>query len=129
MSFSDLIRDAKTRDDYWIEDGILQFTLQLDELMRKQGVSKTELASRIGASQPYVTRLLKGRDNLTIATMVKLARAVGAKMQISLEQTDPRAEERASLPTHRGDGLQPGVDLDDSRSLLDHMESSAIADE
>ena len=27
-----------------------------------------------------------------------------------------------SLPTFRGDGLQPGVDLDDTASLLDVME-------
>jgi transcriptional regulator with XRE-family HTH domain len=87
MSFSDLIQDARSRDDYWIEDAILQFTMQLHEQMQKQGISKTELASRIGVSQPYVTRILKGRDNLTIATMVKLARAVGLKMQISLDET------------------------------------------
>jgi len=87
MSFSDLIQDARSRDDYWIEDAILQFTMQLHEQMQKQSISKTELASRLGVSQPYVTRILKGRDNLTIATMVKLARAVGLKMQISLGET------------------------------------------
>ena len=35
------------------------------------------------------------------------------------------AEQRArvtELPTYRGGGLQPGVDLDDSGSLLDVME-------
>ncbi|HEX6865074.1 MAG TPA: helix-turn-helix transcriptional regulator [Thermoanaerobaculia bacterium] len=128
MSFKDLIQDAKSRDDYWIEDAILQFTMRLHEQMQKQGISKTELASRIGASQPYITRILKGRDNLTIATMVKLARAVGLKVQISLEETDPRAEEKAILPTYRGSGLQPGVDLDNSRSLLDRMESSGMTD-
>lgn len=129
MSFSDLIQDARSRDDYWIEDAILQFTIQLHERMQEGGISKTELASRIGASQPYVTRILKGRDNLTIATMVKLARAVGFKVRISLEETDLRATEKATLPTCRGSGLQPGVDLDDSRSLLDRMESSGMADE
>lgn len=87
MSFAGLIRDARSRDDYWIEDAILQFTMRLHEEMQKQGISKTELASRIGASQPYITRILKGRDNLTIATMVKLARAVGLKVQISLGET------------------------------------------
>ena len=87
MGFKDLIEDAKSRDDYWIEDAILQFTMRLHEEMQKQGISKTELARRIGASQPYVTRILKGRDNLTIATMVKLARAAGLKVQISLGET------------------------------------------
>ena len=93
MSFSDLIQDARSRDEYWIADVILQFTMQLHEQMQKQGISKTELASRIGASQPYITRILKGRDNLTIATMVKLARAVGLTVQVSLDETG--AEEAA----------------------------------
>jgi Bacterial antitoxin of type II TA system, VapB len=31
-------------------------------------------------------------------------------------------EERPELPTYDGRGLQPGVDLDDSASLLDLME-------
>jgi transcriptional regulator with XRE-family HTH domain len=86
MSFSDLIQDAKTRDDYWIEDAILQFTMQMHEQMQRQELTKTELASRIGSSQPYITRILKGRDNLTIATMVKVARAAGLKVRISLEE-------------------------------------------
>ena len=33
-----------------------------------------------------------------------------------------------SLPTFRGQGLQPGVNLDDSQSLLDLMESAGAAD-
>lgn len=31
---------------------------------------------------------------------------------------------RPEVPTYRGAGLQPGVDLDDSAALLDHMESA-----
>ena len=30
---------------------------------------------------------------------------------------------RQPLPTVAGDGLQPGVDLDDTAALLDHMDS------
>ncbi|MGH9465048.1 MAG: ribbon-helix-helix protein, CopG family [Thermoanaerobaculia bacterium] len=36
-------------------------------------------------------------------------------------QSGPR--ERVRLPTFRGSGLQPGVDLHDSAALLDLMES------
>jgi hypothetical protein len=32
------------------------------------------------------------------------------------------ASEDVELPTFRGDGLQPGVDLDDTASLLDLMD-------
>ena len=33
-----------------------------------------------------------------------------------------KARRDAALPSFRGDGLQPGVDLDDSSSLLELME-------
>jgi predicted transcriptional regulator len=34
----------------------------------------------------------------------------------------PEPRRPLALPTFRGDGLQPGVDLDDTASLLDLME-------
>jgi len=41
----------------------------------------------------------------------------------SLEaSTRADAEPRVPLPTFRGEGLRPGVDLDDSAGLLDIME-------
>ena len=98
MGFSELIRDARSRDDYWIEDAILKFTMRLHELMQEQGISKTELARRLGVSQPYVTRVLKGSDNLTVGTMVKLARAVGASLQISLQESEAESQPAEENP-------------------------------
>src|SRR5687767_8933278 len=88
MGFSGLIREARTRDDYSIEDAILGFTAQLYALMKEKGMSQADLAAKIGASQPYVARILNGNDNFTIATMVKLAQAVGARMQIVFREAD-----------------------------------------
>ncbi len=39
-----------------------------------------------------------------------------------------RDERRTPLPTFRGNGLQPGVDLDDSAALLELMERSHDSD-
>lgn len=41
----------------------------------------------------------------------------------SRQHSNPKRE-WVSLPTFSGNGLQPGVDLDDSASLLDLMEGS-----
>jgi transcriptional regulator with XRE-family HTH domain len=98
MAFSELIRDARTRDDYWIEDAILKFTIRLHQRMQEQGISKTELARRLGVSQPYITRVLKGSDNLTVGTMVKLARAVGASLQISLQESKAESQPAEESP-------------------------------
>ena len=39
----------------------------------------------------------------------------------------PAASEPAALPVFHGEGLQPGVDLDDSASLLDLMQGDDAA--
>lgn len=114
MSFAELFREARKRDEYWVEDATVSFTSQLYSIMRRKGISATALAEKLGITQPYITRVLKGRDNLTIATMVKLARAVGVRLQISLlDEADAtldegvvrvqlavnqREEEEASMP-------------------------------
>ena len=95
MSFAELFREARKRDEYWVEDATVSFTSQLYSIMRRKGISATALAEKLGVTQPYITRVLKGRDNLTIATMVKLARAVGVRFQISLlDEMDATLDER-----------------------------------
>jgi transcriptional regulator with XRE-family HTH domain len=37
---------------------------------------------KVGVSQPYIAKILRGRDNFTIATMTKLVRAVGGRLEI-----------------------------------------------
>jgi hypothetical protein len=38
--------------------------------------------------------------------------------------SEGRRHEHVALPTFRGEGLQPGVNLDDSAAILELMESS-----
>jgi hypothetical protein len=44
------------------------------------------------------------------------------------ESKRPKGSRPAALPTFRGTGLQPGVDLDDTSALLDLMEDHRDAD-
>lgn len=52
-----------------------------------------------------------------------------AARQLLARKRGPAAvKERVRLPTFAGNGLQPGVDLDDSAALLDLMERRDAAD-
>ncbi len=57
----------------------LLFVEELLEIMKAQGVSRAELARRMGARPSRITAMLTGTSNFTIETMVRAARAVGAK--------------------------------------------------
>ena len=45
-----------------------------------------------------------------------------ALRELLMKRRAVKSRPRVSLPTFRGRGLQPGVDLDSSASLLDRME-------
>ena len=82
--FESLMRRARERDTYWTERAVLEFTEELVRIMNEAGVSRAELARRIGSSQAYVTKVLSGNANFTVATMTKLVRAFDSELRIHI---------------------------------------------
>ena len=80
-SFKELIHEAEQQDAYWVEAAIVAFTEGVCALMEQQKVNRSELARRLGTSPSYVTKLLRGNVNFTLATMVKVARALGGSLE------------------------------------------------
>lgn len=91
-SFRGLLDEAQQRDDFWIEAAILEVTEAVTRRMDELAISQSELARRLGTSPAYVTKLLRGRANFTLATIVKLARALDCAVSVRLA---PRMKESA----------------------------------
>lgn len=91
-TFAQLFQEAEGHDDYWVAGAILGFTEAVALEMERQGITRSELARRLGATPAYVTKILRGKANFTLATMVRLARALGAELRVQL---DSGAENRA----------------------------------
>jgi transcriptional regulator with XRE-family HTH domain len=85
-SFTDLLEEAKTGGAYWVDKVSLEFTEDLCERMDRQGMSRADLARQIGVSRGYITKVLRGSGNVTLETMVKLARAVGGELEVRLHE-------------------------------------------
>ena len=83
-SFIKLLNNAKKRDSYWVENAKLHYSVALNKLFLKKGISQTELANKIGTSPAYITKIFRGDTNFTIETMVKLARAVEGELHIDI---------------------------------------------
>ena len=103
-TFSELYRDAEEHEDYWTAGAILEFTESVVREMERQGVTRTELAERLGTTPAYVTKILRGRVNFTLATMVRLARALGSELHVRLggSQGETMADVGDSLPSPAG---------------------------
>lgn len=61
----------------------LMFVEELLNLMKDQGINRTQLGERMGVGSPRVTAMLNGSSNFTLETLIRAGRAVGA----TLEQT------------------------------------------
>ena len=92
-SFKELLDQAKGRDTYWVASLILDFTEGLHKIMESNGVSRSELARRLGVSPAYVTKVLRGNVNFTLDSMVSLIRAAGGEVSL---QVAPKAQKKGN---------------------------------
>lgn len=53
---------------------------ELLQFMKREGIKRTELAERMGVQPSRITAMLSGESNLTIDTLVRAGRAVGADL-------------------------------------------------
>jgi antitoxin HicB len=88
-------RIGSSFDDFLKEDGIYEsvtaraikrvLARQLSELMRREDISKTELASRMKTSRAQLDRLLDPEnESVTLGTLARAAQAVGRNLRIEL---------------------------------------------
>lgn len=79
-----LLQEARQHADYWEHWIVSEFTEDLCRRMDAIGLSRAGFARKIGDSPAYVTKVLRGEENLTAKSMAKLARAVNCVVRIHL---------------------------------------------
>jgi transcriptional regulator with XRE-family HTH domain len=62
------------------------FGEQLRAARLKAGLSQAGLGERLGLSQQYISSVEAGRENLTLATMLALARAIGHDLIVEMRR-------------------------------------------
>lgn len=99
--YREFLEGVKTSPDYWHEGAVLEFTVDLLRRMEEQGISRAELARRMGTSRAYITRLLGGDANFTLMTMVKLSMAVGGALHIHISDQKATTRWQDVLPQEK----------------------------
>lgn len=74
-------------DDYWIEKAKLDFAMDLYRTCKAADINGKSLAEKLGKSAAYISKTFKGDANLTIESMVKLARAAGTNIEIRFDDS------------------------------------------
>jgi transcriptional regulator with XRE-family HTH domain len=80
--------------EYELDRLLLETNELIVARMDSLGWRKADLAQRLGVSRAFVTKLLGGNENITLATLVKVANVLGVKVQVDL------------LPRHVAESIQ-----------------------
>jgi antitoxin HicB len=82
-------------DDFLAEEGLLAeagtvavkrvIAYQVEQMMKEQSLSKTEMSRRMNTSRAALERLLDpANQSITLQTLERAARALGRRLQITL---------------------------------------------
>ncbi|MGC9329139.1 MAG: helix-turn-helix domain-containing protein [Candidatus Hinthialibacter sp.] len=93
--FSTEVNELKSDPNYVLEGVILNLAEQIQEEMDKQGITRQDLAQKMGKSSSCISRALRGNQNLTLSTAVQIGLALGLKMNVSFSPLNHSDENKA----------------------------------
>ncbi len=96
--YRERVRSVENTPEFLLEVVKLTFAEELSRLLEEQGVSRRQLAERLGTSRAYVTRILRTDYNLTAETMVKVALALDARVTLSLQSRQSAPPAAIAVP-------------------------------
>lgn len=78
------VAEARGSVDYQTEQILDSVTEAIVDRMLELGLSRRDLADRIGVSPARITRLLRGVNNFTVRTLVEVSRALECDLSVAL---------------------------------------------
>jgi len=98
QQWKQMIEEAEKSVDYWSTGPVVQFTEDICELMEEQGITRAELARRLGTSRAYITKIMSGNASFSLNMMVKVAMAVGGIVNLRVERKPERWPAKVANP-------------------------------
>ena len=77
-------RAAETQIDEEMLALVTQLTNEINWCLRERGLTRADLAARMGVSPGRVSQILGGGENLTLRTLAALSTALDARFDIEL---------------------------------------------
>ncbi len=80
-------------------DLAFQIGTQIEVARARKGMTQTELARRVGTKQPSIARIESGTSLPSVSFLVKIADALGLRLDVSIAVSTKR-EVRIKSPVH-----------------------------
>ena len=75
---------------------VTQLMNEINWHMRERGLTRADLASRMGVSPGRISQVLSGGENLTLRTLAALSTALDAQFDVQLSSRKPVADAAGS---------------------------------
>jgi transcriptional regulator with XRE-family HTH domain len=92
-------REIEAQVDEELSRLVTQLTNEITVHLREQGLTRAELASRMGVSPGRISQVLSGGENLTLRTLAALATALDAQFDVQLTPSKPPGAASYARPT------------------------------
>lgn len=89
------------------EELILEVTEAVSAVMQEEGITKAQLARRMGRTKGFITQLLSGSRNLTLRTLAGVADALESRVTITVSKDRHRMSASDESPYSRVFDLEP----------------------
>lgn len=86
------------------EKAKVDFAFQITDLMKSKSINKKQLAEQLGSSPSYITKVLRGDQNLSIESIYKIADALSA--DVHLKMVDKESESLHTLNAKTGQWIE-----------------------
>lgn len=109
---------AKQTEKYWFSKAKMDFSVELARKAAEANLNGKSLADALGTSPAYISKVFRGDTNLTIESMVKLARATGAQVEIKLSKQAQARVNTETTVTYSVEKIMPAGHLIHSRRVV-----------
>lgn len=80
---AELLRSLEGRTNFEKEYALQSFVSGIEQAMQDSETTQADLARKLGKSVQAISRALKGKQNLTVGTLVEIAVALGKTVDLS----------------------------------------------
>ena len=71
-----IIKNAQNSDTFLAQKLSIQFARNVEDMMLKKKLKQKDLAEKMNVSTAYISKVLNGNVNMTLATMSKIAKSL-----------------------------------------------------
>ena len=80
--FNSTLESYREDAEFIALEAAIDFNEQVIDIMKQKTITRAQLAEKLGVKKSYITRVLNGLPNMTLKTMVSIARALDCNYNV-----------------------------------------------